>query len=151
MYMTPIVLTASTCYYGRVVPSRNMAITKVAFFVTAADASNPAVDVGVADQTGARLVSMGAATGRVNAGVRVVLTLPNAVFLTAGVPYYAAFASAASASPATLMHAVDGWAAAFGGTIPQLRIGSIASATVPASSGALTAGGVNPVLVLLES
>lgn len=117
-------LTANTGFFSRLVVTRQMTVTKIAFVVTTVDAGNPNVDVGVYDAAGARLASSGAVAGKLTAtGVSVVdLTAP--VTLTAGTVYYVGLSSPSA--------------------VPVIGGGSLANTSVPllmGSAGGPSAGG----------
>lgn len=86
-----LTVAGSTIYLVRFVPSRNMAITKLAFAVTTAASTNDNCDAGILDSAGNRLGSSGATAGKLNA-----LGSPSVPFtainLVAGSVYFAALA-----------------------------------------------------------
>ena len=82
--------SANTAYFLRVVPSRQMTITSIAYGVTVAATVDDACDVGIYDATLTRLVSAGAAAGRMNStGIKNIAI--TATTLAAGSAYYAAY------------------------------------------------------------
>lgn len=96
---------ANRAYMTRFVPSRAITVRSIAFNVGNPASNDDAIDVGIYDSTGTRLVSLGATTGLANSvGVKIV-TIP-AVALSAGTVYYAAFSYGTIGGTAAVVGAV---------------------------------------------
>lgn len=140
-------LLTGRAYLARFVPSRAMAITKVAFRVQVASGTDDPCDVGIYDSAGTKIVSSGANLGKLNStGTKTVTVASTA--LAAGVVYYVAFAAT---SAAQLMHAsVIG--DLFGAVSPALEVQKKdASYPLPATLTGLTGSDLCPVLAVRES
>lgn len=145
-------------YLSRVVPTRQIVVSKIAFVVGTAASVDDAVDVGIYDQALARLVSTGSTAGQLNTTGVKVLTLPTPVTLDAGRVYYAAFAAALGGTAAVLVGAAYGtWPEAgllFGNTAGVADSGTRGSALpLPATMPPPTWGSLGslPALALRES
>src|SRR5262249_25461754 len=103
-----IALVAGRAGYARFRPSRNMNITSISFVCQTAAGSDDAVDVGIYNASGNRIISSGPVTGKVNSiGAR---TVPLSVSLTGGTTYYAALAAVTpfGSTAASVIHISQG-------------------------------------------
>jgi hypothetical protein len=148
-----LALTANRAYYLRVVPSRSMAITKVAFNVTSASGTDDPCDVGIYDSTLAtKIVSAGATTGKLN-GAGGIQTINITANLAAGNVYYVAFAANSTATLNSVLINANNTAGLFGTSAPQAEMLFLNTA-YPLAAGPITPGGVignAPMIVLRES
>jgi hypothetical protein len=100
------VISAGWAVFGRFVPSRNMTITKIAFYVSTAAGADDAFSVGIYTPSGADLQVVSKTGALTNASVEItsggglaasagvrVITLPTPAALTAGTVYYNAFSA----------------------------------------------------------
>jgi hypothetical protein len=151
--VSTMVLTANRAYYARIVPSRSMAITKVAFNVTSASGTDDPLDIGLYDSTLAtKLASTGATTGKLN-GAGGIQTVTVAWTLAAGTVYYAAFAANSTATLNSVQINANNAAALFGASAPQAEFMFLNSA-YPLAAGPITPGGTIsnfPLLAIRES
>jgi hypothetical protein len=153
--MTP---AAGAATAGRFVASRAMSIDRIAFEITTADATNPAVDVGIYTTDGiilALVASSGSTAGKANAmGVQtVMLSAPYTV--APGRVYFAAVACAGTPTFRCLTFGSTTHMAIFGGAAGLLdryvALGRGGS-NVPLSTGSSAWGANNcPLLAVRES
>lgn len=140
-------LVANQAYLLRFVPSRAMAISKLAFRVTTASGTNDPVDVGIYDAAGTRVVSSGATTSLLNSTGTKTATVATTV-LTAGSVYYAALAANSAATVSFASGIGDG----FGTAAPAAEVLTKATSyPLPATLSALTAADAGPALWVRES
>lgn len=146
-------LTANRGYLARFVPSRNMAVTKLAFVVTTNSGTDDPVDVGIYDDTMTKIVSSGATTGKLNTnGLKTVdITTTN---LVAGRVYYAAISANSTATLLCALYISGNGLRYFGTTPPTLDADQFA-ASHPLPTGPLTPGGVGsswvPILAVRDT
>lgn len=133
-FFSTIVAAASAYRLARFVPTRNMTIVKIGFVVTTAATADDAVDVGLFSASGARLVSSGATTGKVNSTGAKTITVTSTP-LTAGTVYYAGLAYGAvggtAATLITLACAAAAQTTMFGATAGTAETSSQVGATLP--------------------
>lgn len=132
-------LTANTAIWARVVPSRDMTITQLAFAVSTAAGSDDACDVGIYDANLQRIVSSGATAGKLNSvGVKTVAFA--ATTLKAGTVYYVAISCGAVGTTAATIRGAS-WAATEATQLFGTGVG-VAEAFLKAASHPLPAGPV---------
>lgn len=150
-------VVAARGYLARVVPSRDIVVTKIGFVVTVAASVDDPVDVGIYDSTlTTLLVSSGATLGKLNAVGNSLVTVATTT-LRAGTPYYAALSVGTVGGTAATI-GLAGW----GSTLNSRLFGATAGLTeadakatvhpLPAAWGGIS--GVTPngaMLVLRES
>lgn len=145
---------ASTYRAARFVPRRTLTVVKIGFVTTVAATNDDAVDVGIFDATGARLVSSGATTGKANASAGPQTISITSTTLTAGTVYYVGFAYGTVGGTAATVQTLSLGAAAtaqmFGTTAGTVEVVSAAGATLPATM-TTTASSTAFNLAVLES
>lgn len=152
---TNVILTASTLYVARFMPSRPFNAALIAYVVTSFATTDDNVDVGIFDSTGQRLVSSGATAGKLNTSNGVKTVSFTATALKAGTVYYAALAcGTVGGTAATLTHHTASTAGSqfFGSSMPNISQGTYAAnPTLPASVSISPTGGNVPLLAVRES
>lgn len=145
---TSTALTANRAYAVRFVPSRRMVITKINFRLSTVSGTDDPVDVGIVSSAGAKLVTSGATTGKLNSTTGTKSVTIAATILNAGTVYYAVLAAN---STATLEFAgVVG--DAFGTAMPQAEaLYKATSYPIPTSLTAMTVTDSAPMLWVRES
>lgn len=159
---TTLTLTAGRLYALRFMPSRNMSITKIKFFVGTAAGADDTCDVGIANASGTVLrTAGGAVAGKLNAtsaslGTWTSVSLSSALTIIGGSVYYALFScvtpfggtAAVVRGPDTNTNPLgDPFGSAIGNR--ELGVQSGVGATIGASITLAQSGGV-PFLVVSE-
>ncbi|YCK83499.1 hypothetical protein M1D89_09850 [Arthrobacter sp. D3-18] len=139
-------LVANTAYARRVALSRRMTLTSVNFMVATASGTDDPVDAGTYSAAGARLVSSGAVTGKLNSvGVKSV-TIATTI-LEPGT-YYIVVAANSTAS--LISDSFIG--AAFGTAMPQAEgLTKVTSYPLPSTLTGMTVSDSAPTVWLRES
>ena len=149
------ILTASTLYVARFIPSRPFNAALIAYVVTSFATADDNVDVGIFNSAGTRLVSSGATAGKLNTSNGVKTVSFTATPLAAGVVYYAALACGTvggTAATLSMHNAATAGSQFFGSSMPNIGQGTYAAnPTLPASVSISPTGGVVPLLAVRES
>lgn len=139
-------VTAQRLYMNRFVPSQTLPVLRIGFFLAGVDTANDPVMVAILDATGKVLAVSASTTGKVNATINTLQTVPLVFTCAAGTTYYAAFLGTAAAwgtipTLATVsMGPANNFAAMFGtgyGAADMLKLDS--QSTIPAVNTTLAA------------
>lgn len=152
-----LAVTANRAISGRFVPSRDMAIVALRFFVTTAAGSNDNVDIGLYDAAGNALARKGSTAGLLNATGMKSVALGATVNLTAGSVYYATLGAGTIGTTAASVLSASSGAATVADTFGSgtgSRMQGFADAAFPLPTTVPLAGGAlsnTPVVVCSES
>jgi len=149
-----VALTGSRAYYARFVPTRNLAVSKIAFATSVAAGANDNVDVGIYNAAGERIVSSGATAGKLNASAGVQTVSITETALTAGTVYYAALACGAlggTAATVIMTAAGAGSGDLFGTAVGTVITGVQNSAATLPATAVIASGHLVPLLAVRSS
>lgn len=149
------VASANTARFARFIPRRKLTVVKIGFVTTNPATNDDAVDVGIYDATGAKLVSSGATTGKANATAGAQTVSVASTVLNPGVVYYAALAYGAvggtAATIQTLTAGAAGTVQMFGATAGLLDSGTQSGATLGSTLSFASPSSTGFNLAVLES